>query len=72
MKLKHFYPLAGFVIPSLVIAYGFVIPHSCIAGWNAQSIGFATTLLGACAAYWAGVRNAVVGTDGGGKRNATS
>jgi len=45
MKLKHFYPLAGFVLPTLVIAYGFVIPHSCIAGWNAQSVGFATTLL---------------------------
>ena len=59
MKLSHFYPLLGFVIPTLVIAYGFVIPHSCIAGWNAQSLGFASTLLGACAAYWSGVRKAI-------------
>jgi hypothetical protein len=54
MKLRHFYPLIGFVIPTIVVAYGFVIPHSCIAGWNAQSIGFGTTLLGACAAYYSG------------------
>jgi ABC-type Fe3+ transport system permease subunit len=52
MKLRHFYPLIGFVIPTIVVAYGFVIPHSCIAGWNAQTIGFGTTLLGACAAYY--------------------
>jgi hypothetical protein len=50
VKLSHFYPLLGFVIPTLVIAYGFVIPKSCIAGWNAQSLGFASTLLGACLA----------------------
>jgi hypothetical protein len=65
MKLSHFYPLLGFVVPTVVIAYGFVIPRSCIAGWNAQSIGFATTLLGACGAYWMGLRKAVAkGEDG--------
>jgi len=57
MKLSDFYPLAAFVVPTLV-AYGVVIPRSCIAGWNAQSIGFATTILGACVAYWSGVRKA--------------
>ncbi len=72
MKIKHFYPLAGFVIPSLVIGYGFVIPHSCIAGWNALSIGFATTLLGASIAYWTGVRQAVAGTNTGGQPDAAS
>ena len=72
MKLKHFYPLAGFVIPSFVIGYGFVIPNSCIAGWNALSVGFGTTLLGACAAYWAGVCQAVDRSLGGGKRDAAS
>jgi len=56
MKLSDFYPLAGFAIPTLVVAYGFVIPRSCIAGWNAQTVGFATTILGACLAYWSGVR----------------
>ena len=72
MKLSHFYPLIGFVIPTVVVAYGFVIPHSCIAGWNAQSVGFATTLLGACAAYWFGVRKAVGSEKGERKPNAAT
>ena len=72
MKPSYFYPLAGFVIPTIVVAYGFVIPHSCIAGWNAQSAGFATTLLGACAAYWTGVRKATDSKKCEGKPNAAS
>lgn len=55
MKLADFYPLLGFVIPRVVSAYGFVIPNSCIAGWNEQSIGFALTVAGAGLAYWTGV-----------------
>ena len=72
MKLSHFYPLAGFVIPTLVIAYGFVIPNSCIAGWNAQSVGFATTIMGACATYWSGIRLALRASRREEKRNAPS
>jgi hypothetical protein len=30
----------------LLIAYGVVIPRSCIGGMNEQSIGFGTTLFG--------------------------
>ncbi len=56
MKRKHFYPLAGFALPTLVIAYGVVIPGSCIAGWNEHSIGFGTTVLGACLTYVTGLR----------------
>jgi ABC-type Fe3+ transport system permease subunit len=56
MKLRHFYPLIGFVIPSVVIGYGIVIPRSCIAGVNDLTIGFAATVLGACSTYWFGVR----------------
>ena len=56
MKAKYFLPLGGFVLPTLAIGYGFVIPHSCIAGINQLSLGFATTVLGACATYYAGVR----------------
>jgi hypothetical protein len=56
MKLRYFYPLFGFVLPTLLIAYGVVIPRSCIAGMNEQSIGFGTTILGACLAYLAGIR----------------
>jgi ABC-type Fe3+ transport system permease subunit len=56
MKPKYFLPLLGFVIPTVVIGYGFVIPASCIAGINSLTVGFATTVVGACATYWAGVR----------------
>jgi hypothetical protein len=37
------------------IGYGFVIPNSSIAGFNALTVGFSTTILGACAAYVTGV-----------------
>ena len=56
MKPRHFYPLIGFVVPTLLIGFGIVIPRSCIAGFNELSIGFATTVVGACAAYVLGVR----------------
>jgi ABC-type Fe3+ transport system permease subunit len=41
MNFRHFVPLLGFALPTLVIGYGFVIPQSCIAGINAQSVGLA-------------------------------
>jgi len=56
MKLRYLYPLIGFVAPTLLIGYGFVIPKSCIAGINDLTIGFATTVIGACVTYWMGVR----------------
>jgi hypothetical protein len=54
-------PLAAFLLPTVVIGFGFVIPHSCIAGINALTIGFATTLLGASLTYIMGVRGALRG-----------
>lgn len=56
MKLRYFYPLVGFVIPTLAIGFGFVIPRSCIAGFNELTLGFATTVAAACATYFFGVR----------------
>lgn len=56
MKGSYLYPLFGFVIPTLVIGYGFVIPQSCIAGINELTIGFMTTVIGACLTYWVGIR----------------
>lgn len=56
MKPRYFYPLVGFVIPTLVIGFGIVIPRSCIAGVNDLTLGFATTVAGACATYFFGVR----------------
>ena len=63
MRPGHFTPLLGFVLPSLVIGFGVVIPGSCIAGVNQLSVGFATTLLGACGAYWLGIRGALADGD---------
>ena len=57
MKLRYWTPLLGFVLPTLVIGYGFVIPRSCIAGVNELTIGFATTVAAASLTYWVGVRS---------------
>jgi hypothetical protein len=59
IKMRHVAPLLGFVVPTLVIGYGVVIPRSCIAGVNALTIGFATTILGACITYVLGIRSAL-------------
>jgi ABC-type Fe3+ transport system permease subunit len=56
MKTRHYIPLVGFVVPTIVIGYGVVIPRSCIAGINELTIGFATTVLGACVTYVLGLR----------------
>ena len=59
MKARHLMPLIGFVVPTVLIGYGFVIPRSCIAGVNELTIGFATTIVGACITYVVGVRSAL-------------
>jgi len=59
MKARHLTPLVGFVLPTVLIGYGFVIPRSCIAGVNELTVGFATTILGACVTYIVGVRAAL-------------
>ena len=56
LRLRHFGPLVGFVVPTVLIGYGVVIPRSCIAGLNELTLGFAFTVLGACLTYWAGLR----------------
>jgi len=57
MRLRHFYPLLGYVVPTVVIGYGVVIPRSCIAGINDLTIGFASAIVGACVTYVLGVRS---------------
>jgi ABC-type Fe3+ transport system permease subunit len=52
-------PLIGFVVPSVVIGYGFMIPRSCIAGVNELTIGYGLTLFFACVTYVVGVRAAL-------------
>jgi hypothetical protein len=56
LAFRHYVPLAGFVLPTVAIGYGVVIPRSCIAGWNELTVGFAATVIGACLTYVAGVR----------------
>ncbi len=57
MRFRHFVPLILFVVPTVVIGYGFVIPRSVIAGVNELTIGFATTIVGACVTYITGLRS---------------
>ena len=57
MKLSYLYPLFGFVVSTIVIGYGIVIPASCIAGVNSLTVGFATTVLGASLTYWFGIQS---------------
>jgi len=59
MRFKHFYPLLAFLIPTVLIGYGVVIPRSPIAGLNGLTIGFGGALLGAAIAYWQGIRGAL-------------
>jgi len=54
--LRRYVPLAGFVLPTVLIGYGVVIPRSCIAGWNELTVGFGATVVGACLTYLAGLR----------------
>ena len=55
-RVRPYIPLIGFVVPTVVVGYGVVIPRSCIAGVNELTIGFGTTLLGAVLTYFAGQR----------------
>jgi hypothetical protein len=56
MSLRLLAPLIAFVVPSVVIGYGIVIPRSCIAGINELTVGFAATIVAACLTYVAGLR----------------
>jgi len=54
---RHFYPLLLFVVPTLVMGYGVVLPRNGITGFNEITMGFASALIGACFAYISGVRS---------------
>lgn len=56
MKLRYLIPLVSFVVPTVVIGYGVVIPRSCIAGVNDLTLGFAASIVGASATYVLGLR----------------
>jgi len=54
--VARYVPLLGHVVPTLAIGYGWVIPRSCIAGWNGLTVGFGLSVVGTCLAYVAGQR----------------
>jgi hypothetical protein len=64
MKRSYFTPLIWFIAPTVLIGYGIVIPGSCIGGVNQLSVGFASSLLGACGAYWLGLRTVLADRPG--------
>lgn len=57
--LRLWMPLVSFVVTTVVIGYGFVIPKSCIHGLNGLSFGFGSTVFGACMTYVFGIRAAL-------------
>jgi hypothetical protein len=59
MSARLYLPLVGFVVPTIAIGYGVVIPRSCIAGVNDLTLGFGATVLGACVTYVLGLRAAL-------------
>ena len=59
MRWKLVMPLVTYVVPTVLIGYGYVIPKSCIAGVNDLTIGFGASILAACVTYGMGVRAAL-------------
>jgi hypothetical protein len=54
LRPRHFLPLVGFLVPTIIIGYGIVLPRHA-PGINELSVGFATTLIGATITYAVGV-----------------
>ena len=59
LRLADLVPLLGFVVPTVIIGYGFVLPKHGLSGLNELSLGFGTSILAACGTYVVGVRNAL-------------
>ncbi|MCE9574299.1 MAG: hypothetical protein K8W52_14220 [Deltaproteobacteria bacterium] len=55
LRPRHLVPLVGFVVPTIAIGYGFVLPRNGMGGVNELSIGFGTTILAASVTYVVGV-----------------
>ncbi len=55
MRIRLLLPLVSYVVPTVAIGFGYVIPRSAIAGVNELTVGFAGSILGACITYVVGV-----------------
>jgi ABC-type Fe3+ transport system permease subunit len=57
--VMRYLPLLGHVVPTVAIGFGWVIPRSCIAGWNPLTIGFGVSVVSTIVAYVLGQRATV-------------
>jgi SAM-dependent methyltransferase len=55
-QVRLYVPLLGFVIPTLAMGYGVVLPRHGICGMNEITLGFGSTVFGAALTYVTGVR----------------
>jgi len=55
LRPKDLLPLVAFLVPTVVIGYGFVIPRNGISGVNELTVGFGSTVIGASITYVIGV-----------------
>ncbi|MFZ5891207.1 MAG: class I SAM-dependent methyltransferase [Myxococcota bacterium] len=55
-QVRVYAPLLGFVVPTLAMGYGVVLPRHGICGVNEITLGFGSTVLGAVLTYVMGVR----------------
>jgi len=59
LRPRHFAPLVGFLVPTVAIGYGIVLPRAGFSGINELTIGYASTLAGAAITYVIGIRMAL-------------
>jgi SAM-dependent methyltransferase len=55
-QIRLYAPLLGFVVPTLAMGYGVVLPRHGICGFNEITVGFGSTVFGAALTYVAGIR----------------
>ncbi len=54
-RVATWLPLIGYVVPTLGIGFGVVIPGSCVEGVNSHTVGFLAAVLGFIPAYMTGI-----------------
>ncbi len=59
--VRLYLPLVLFVVPTVAIGFGVLIPRSCNAGMNELTFGFGSTVFFAALTYVMGIRAALRG-----------
>jgi hypothetical protein len=57
--MRLYLPLVLFVVPTVIIGFGVLIPRSCINGLNELTVGFGSTVFFSIVTYILGVRAAL-------------